>query len=61
MGIREKLLDEDCNRCEGDVPETRTVPAIPKKTVPVPKDVGSGELLEDESNPLDELKQLLGD
>jgi len=55
------LLDEDCNRCEGDVPEKKRLPQLPKERVPV-ADEGEADIIEyRSSDAVSELKELLGD
>lgn len=61
MGLRDMLLDEDCNRCEGDVPEKKRLPQLPKERVPV-ADEGEADIIEyRSSDAVSELKELLGD
>lgn len=55
MGIRERLLDEDCNRCEGDIPEKVRPEIAPAKDVPI--DSGVGDIFEE--NLEEEFKKLL--
>lgn len=73
MGIKEMLLDEDCNRCEGDVPDTKqlkvpkeaidakNIPRLPKTQSLVAGATDVGVVEGSSSDALDELKELLGE
>ena len=60
MGVKEMLLDEDCNRCEGDVPETSKL--APPKQIPKQLPIEAGEAgFDDTMTDLEkEFKELLG-
>ena len=73
MGLKDMLLDEDCNRCEGDVPEDKRL-KVPKETVGAKElpgllkaqstVAGAASISVDEgssSDAIDELRELLGD
>ena len=55
MGIRERLLEEDCNRCEGDIPENATPKVSADQNIPM--DDGVGDIFEE--NLEEEFKKLL--
>lgn len=60
MGLRDMLLDEDCNRCEGDVPETKRLPQLPKEKIPIAYK-GEADIIEHrKSDVVSELRELLG-
>jgi len=59
MRVRDLFLDEDCNRCEGDIPDA------PKQKIPtvksLGKDLGSADLVEEDSIDVEKtLEELLG-
>ena len=60
MTIKEMLLDEDCNRCEGDLPEPSKL--TPPKQVPKKVPIEAGEaVFEGGGSDLEkEFKELLG-
>lgn len=59
--IRDLLLDEDCSRCEGDVPTEQRVIKAPIKQANS-RVVGSADLVEDSHDDLEkQLEDLLGD
>ena len=58
--LRDIFLDEDCNRCEGDIPEEQRV-HIPKQKG-IPKDFGDADMVENGGAHVEKmLEELLGD
>ncbi len=58
--LRDIFLDEDCNRCEGDIPEEQRI-RVPKQKG-IPKDLGDADLVESGGANVEKmLEELLGD